>query len=323
MDFDGRDDARFVALVGELSASTPHMVLIPCDSEGIRMANRVRGMLAINIVAIPDTPTLEQFEDGLRFHRFCSRNALAAPATRAVAADAVPDFDALAAQLGVPFVLKPARSGSRFGARIIHTGDQLAQAMAAAQPHEPLLAQRYIDGTDIAINLLADRGQLSAFAIEQASGAQIDFISHAELERIAARLCHVAAYHGAMRLTARIGKQTGNIYLIRSDPFFWSSLPAAVWCGLNFVAESLRQTPRLDGIPRLAAGLSFPRHPLSCPALWPRLVYDASERGRLLRAMMLTPRALKHAARALLSSARRQSGAQLPARNGRFTGQAA
>jgi hypothetical protein len=61
---------------------------------------------------------------------------------------------------------------------------------------------------------------------------------------------------------------------------------AAVGCGLNFVAESVRARAPGDTPRQLASGRFHTRHPLLRPAAWRQLVSDHGEAGRLLRARL-------------------------------------
>jgi hypothetical protein len=156
----------------------------------------------------------------------------------------------------------------------------------------PLIAQRYIDGADIDISLLALQGRVSALAIQQAGESRIMFVPQQELEALATRLCASSAYSGVMHIDARIEAATGKVFLIESNPRFWASLTASVWCGLNFVAESVIHSPARNGVRRLTSGTAYTRHPLIRPACWRSLLTDGGERGRLLRAIAFDPPAL-------------------------------
>lgn len=287
LSFDGKSDEAFVAAVNNVLAQAPEAILIPADCEGIRMVNRMREHLKIDITPIPDLQTLNMFDDKSQFDQFCRRHALPVPLTRRFQDKHELDYDALAAEFGVPFVLKPINQAGSLGVVIIRSRAQYEETVVGEgkYPYSPILAQQYIDGADIDISLLAIRGRLSAFAIQQVDGASIQFLANPQLERIAAKLCEVSGFHGVMHIDARRERGTGRMFLIESNPRFWATLTASVWCGINFVAESIRETPRPNGPLRLVSGSASTRHPLMRPAAWGGLVKDGSEQGRLLRAI--------------------------------------
>jgi predicted ATP-grasp superfamily ATP-dependent carboligase len=284
--FDGSDDIRFVELVNGMAKNMPHLKLIPADCEGIRITNRVRGRLDLNIAPVPDAHTLEMFDNKWLFHQFCMEHGLRVPMTRFVGAKQELDFDAVSSELGLPFVIKPTNQAGSLGVQIVHSKEFFEESILGnpAYDFSPLIAQRYIDGIDIDLSLLSVNGRLSAYAIQQAAAGTISFVSNAYLENVAVRLCGDSSYHGVMHVDARIEKRTGKVFLIESNPRFWASVTASVWCGLNFVAESVEHTPRPHGPRRLTSGSAVMRHPLVQPASWPSMLTDQYARGRLLRA---------------------------------------
>jgi predicted ATP-grasp superfamily ATP-dependent carboligase len=284
--FDGSDDERFVQIVRELAEDKPQAIMIPCDCEGIRMVNRVRDRLHLSVSPIPDTALLDRFDNKWQFHRFCSREQLPVPTTHYLASKYDANFDVLAASFGLPFMLKPVDQAGSLGVKVI-TGKAQFEAEVLDDPDyrfAPLIAQRFIDGEDIDLSLLSTHGELNAFAIQQVVGAEIRFTANAQLERLAKTLCKASGFHGLMHIDARIDKASGKVYLIESNPRFWASLPAAVWCGLNFVTACLHES-QSEEVLCLVAGSACLRHPLWRPSCWRELLTGPGERARLLRAM--------------------------------------
>ena len=285
-DLSGSGDDRFVEWLGRLVEQTPEMTLIPFDCDGIRMANRVRSRINIAIVPTPDLATLDLLEDKWRFHQFCTKHSLSVPETMLIGSKSELEFDVVVAKLGLPFVLKPTNESGSLGVQVVASQHQFEEQILnnPAYAYHPLIAQQYIDGADIDLSLLSIQGRVAAYAIQQTAGCEISFLKNFYLEEVAEKICHDSAYHGVMHIDARIEKQTGKVFLIESNPRFWASLTACVWCGLNFVAESMQQIPTAVGACQLSAGTGYNRHPLLMPSLWPCLVSDKGERGRLLRA---------------------------------------
>jgi predicted ATP-grasp superfamily ATP-dependent carboligase len=288
-EFDGSEDARVVGLINALYEEMPHVVVIPADSEGIRLVSRIKMYLHPRVTPIPELPTFNLMDDKWAFYKFCRDNDLAVPSTFYIGSKDRLDFDEVVAALGLPFVLKPANESGSLGVQIIRDREHYLRAVLHNDNYQfrTLIAQRYIDGEDIDLSLLAMHGRLSAFAIQQSRGTTIEFVPNLELEQMAAALCANSAYHGVMHIDARLEKDTGKIFLIESNPRFWASLTASVSCGLNFVAESIEETSRANGVRRLTAGTAYTRHPLLRPASWSSLLRDSGQRGRLARAATL------------------------------------
>jgi predicted ATP-grasp superfamily ATP-dependent carboligase len=301
IDLEGRDDDSFVDIVNCIAKTSPHMILIPADCDAIRLANRVRGKLAIRVTPIPELSTLNMFDDKWQFHQFCTRTGLPVPTTRYFASKSELDFNAIASDLGVPFVVKPLNCAGSLGVHVVTGAADFDASIAHNDDYNfgSLIAQRYIEGIDVDVSFLAIDGRVSALAVQQMRDARVVFLQNPRLEFLAAVLCRASSYHGVMHVDARVETATGKVYLIESNPRFWASLTASVWCGLNFVAESIVPAPKEGGMRELTAGFASTRHPLIRPSSWRRMLGDMGERGRLLRAMTFDPFALGEFARDL------------------------
>jgi predicted ATP-grasp superfamily ATP-dependent carboligase len=234
------------------------------------------------------------FDDKWRFHGFCRAHALPVPPTLFVGAKADLDFDRLARELGLPFMVKPADcSGSLGVVTVRDRADLRAIQDDATYPDGALLAQQHVDGWDIDISLLAVHGRLRALACHRVAGCWIEFVADPVLEALAEAMCRRSGYHGVMNVDARIERATGRVLLIESNPRFWATLAAPTGCGLNFLAECVHASSSTADAPRRLAGGRFnQRHPLLQPGAWWTLLADGRERGRLLRASAFDPYSL-------------------------------
>lgn len=288
---DGSGDDEFAVWINTLAARQPATVLIPFDCEGIRMAERLKGRLQLRMVPVPDVATLDLLEDKWSFYAFCNQHALPVPLTRLVGTKEAIDFDAVAAEFGVPFVLKPTNWSGSLGVHIVTSRAYFEQHILGDGRYvfDTLIVQQFIAGKDACLSVLANRGRLLALAIQQPIMERIEFMPNAGLEHIASQICSASVYHGVMNLDVRIEKQTGKLFLIEANPRFYASLTASVACGLNFVEESLALTEGVVQPKRLVAGRFEKRHPLFTPSLWRCLLWDFDARGRLLRAKAFDP----------------------------------
>jgi hypothetical protein len=155
------------------------------------------------------------------------------------------------------------------------------------------VAQRYVDGHDIDVDLFAVEGQLRAVTTHIVQGCWMEFLRHPALEAMARRLCEATGYSGPMNLDARMDARTGEVVLIESNPRFWASLAAPMACGLNFLAEALPGAlPSVGGPRRPTLARCNRRHPLLRPSEWWRAVADGSPQGRQFRAALWDPYSL-------------------------------
>jgi predicted ATP-grasp superfamily ATP-dependent carboligase len=314
VDIDGGGDAVFTDIVHRVADASPHVILIPADCDAIRLVNRVHGTLKVNTTPIPSLPTLEMFDNKWNFHQFCSGLGLPVPETLHFASKDAMNFKAIVSGIGLPFVVKPLDRAGSTGVHVVHSAEDFEASILCnpAYQYGPLIAQRFIRGDDIDVSFLAVGGKMSALAVQQATGSRIVFRPNPSLAAMASALSDASAYHGVMHVDARVEEGSGKVWLIESNPRFWASLTASVWCGLNFVAESIMPAPEGAGVRMLTAGSASMRHPLMRPSAWQRMLADRGGRGRLLRAMAFDPPALGEFARELPSAALRFARTRKP-----------
>lgn len=325
IDFGGADDDRFIDTVNRLHDAHPGLMLLTADCDGTRIVNRVRQQLKAQVAPIPDAPTLECFDNKWTFYQFCVMQGLNVPATRYASSKIDLDFSVAARELGIPFIIKPLDQQGSKGVLVVGSADAYRRLVVENKDYQyqPLIAQRYIRGTDIGVNVLAVDGKIQAIAIQQRQapqdeGAPIDFIANEALGASARRIALTSGYTGVMNIDARIEENSGEVFLFESNPRFWRSLSASVWCGLNFVAEMVEPRSAENGLAELKSGKSDTfYHPIFRPRAFARALFDRGHQGRLARLMMFEICTLGSSVMALArrTAARRAALARaLPAR---------
>jgi predicted ATP-grasp superfamily ATP-dependent carboligase len=307
VNFYGRDDNHFVDSINSLALRMPGLVLIPADCPGTRMVNRVRERLRAAVIPAPDTAMLDRVESKWRFYQFCKQHAINVPRTRHIGAKHQLDYAATARDLGIPFVVKPVNELGSSGVHVIASEPDYNRRIRNNDDYRygPLIAQQYIRGVDVGLNLLAIHGKLAAIAIQQPVdqhlvGSRIRFFANDYLRGVAHVIATEIGYHGVMNVDARIEEDTGAVFLLEANPRFWRTLLASVWCGLNFVAQSVESAPHADRVRMLTAGVADTYyHPLFRPRLWRYLLSDSGYRGRMMRRMMFDVSTLAASAKAL------------------------
>ena len=63
------------SLLQDIVNKWPDILLIPCDCDAVRMTNRLSLGHALKTIPIPDTATLDMFDDKWRFYEFCTQHA--------------------------------------------------------------------------------------------------------------------------------------------------------------------------------------------------------------------------------------------------------
>jgi predicted ATP-grasp superfamily ATP-dependent carboligase len=293
MELDGADDERFVGYANRHAQSVAHLLIVTADCEGARMLGRVRHRLRADVFPFPDAATIDCFDDKWRFYQFCVERGMNVPRTCFVASKHELEFAPVARELGIPFVVKPLAQCSTQGVEVIGSKDELQRRIVGndAYRYAPLIAQRYVRGVDVGLDLLALRGTVKALAVQQREqpqdeGAAISFISNSYLEYVAHTVVQDSSYDGVMNIDARIEEGTGKVFLLESNPRFWRSLSASTWCGLNFVAEWLEPTSPDGAVRKLDSGRADTHfHPLLRPSLLRQAMFGEGHRKRMARLM--------------------------------------
>ena len=310
------EDASLLQHIHAAHAIDPQSRIIAVDCAAAHALNRIRAELPAPLAPMPSAQHLALMEDKWQFHRFCQRQSLPTPLTLCFSDKQALHYKALSSALGPVFVIKPTNLAGSQGVRIISSEAQFDEEILLNEDYRfsPLLAQQFIAGEDIDISLLAVNGKVKTLATQQVSGSVVRFVSSPELETLATRLCASSGYDGVMHIDARIQQGSGRIWLIESNPRFWASLTAALWCGLNFVQESLRyvQEPRMLASPRrLDQGSAYTRYPLLRPGGL-RCLLDRGLQGRLVRLSLIDPWRMSRLLQHLYVHGLQQARAALP-----------
>ncbi|MFM8466688.1 MAG: ATP-grasp domain-containing protein [Oxalobacteraceae bacterium] len=290
--------------------------IIAIDCEAARALNRLRPFLPAPLAPMPSSDHLAMLEDKWQFHRLCQLKGLPTPLTIRFENKQSLRYGLLASILGSTFVIKPSNLAGSQGVRIIRNEAMFESEILKSDDYQysPLLAQEYIPGEDIDISLLAIKGKVMTLATQQVTGSVVRFISQPQMEAMATVICTALCYDGVMHIDARIDPHSGRIWLIESNPRFWASLTAALWCGLNFVQESLRHVREPEhaaGPLRLAQGRAHTRFPLLRQDSL-RCLLARDSRGRLLRWLVLDPWRIQQLVLDLSTLLMRRARAGLP-----------
>ena len=294
-DFHGGEDHYLIAELNRLADMAPDTMIVPNDCASERLVDRIRPHLKAATIPAPDAAMLDCFDDKWQFYQFCRRHGLLVPASRWIGSKRNLDFAAVAHELGLSFVIKPVNEALSAGVCVISSEQECRNEILdnAQYQFEPLIAQQYIRGTDVGLNLLAIHGRITAIAVQRRDFPQrfrdpIEFIDNPELEHAAHRLCEMSAYHGVMNIDACVEDGTGKVFLLESNPRFWGSLLASVWGGLNFVQACVEPPLPPGQMRRLNSGRAdMYRHPIVRPRLWGHALFSPhAYRRRMVRRML-------------------------------------
>lgn len=235
-------DGRDLAAAGEavLSAAERAVrefapdLIVPVDVPGAHLAAKLKARVpGVPFFPSPDPATLARMDDKWSFYEFLLAQGLPTPRTRRL------EDATAAASLSAPVVIKPpADSGGR-GVTAALTAPQLTARLAGAE--YPLLAQDYLEGEDVDLSFLADRGRLLAWAVQLRSpGGTIHYIDDARVVDIGRRLAAASSYTGLAHIDMRYdGPERGRVLVIECNPRFWGTFAFTLGLGADFLGMGI------------------------------------------------------------------------------------
>lgn len=234
-----------VALINDYCSLEGIDIIVPGDIH-------TTGFLAEHGAAIagpalfPASPSerLHAIHDKWSFAERLMAAGLATPRTRLI--DSARTLDEAAAEdIGFPMMVKPLDCESSHGVVRICDYQQLREHVESGRPYTapPLIMQQFVDGQDIDISVLAADGRIIASAVQYWSPeGELVFREDPEMFELAAEIVRLFDFHGVAHFDMRRDRHTGKVHVLECNPRFWYTLPAAMWCGLNFVELGIRAT---------------------------------------------------------------------------------
>lgn len=216
-------DVASSAFLAEVGDSLHDVIIFPCSS--------------VNV--------LVELDDKWQFARFMRKHGLPHPETIILERLEILDRRELKA-LGFPFLIKPLTGESGHGMVLVDDLSALDRYLSRPNAHNtlPLIAQRFVPGRDISLNVLAVDGEVLAWTVylwETTIGGagRLETIEHPEVLDIGRKIVRAADYSGVANIDTRLGDD-GAITVFECNPRFWYTLSASLWQGVNFVELGIR-----------------------------------------------------------------------------------
>ena len=216
-------DVAAGAFLAEAGNSLDGVILFPCCSAHV----------------------LSELDDKWRFACFMAKHGVPHPETVILESIEALDQRELEA-LGSPFLVKPLTGESGHGMVLVDDLAALHRYLSRPNAYNalPLIAQKFVPGRDISLNVLAVDGEVLAWSLylwETTIGGRgrLETVDHPEVLEIGRKMVKAANYSGVANIDTRLG-QDGAITVFECNPRFWYTLPASSWQGVNFVELGLR-----------------------------------------------------------------------------------
>ena len=278
------DPPGFSGAVRDLLESEQIDVLLPMTDVSAPLLFELRTRMPNVAVPFPDREAYERLSDKVGLLDIAGSLGVPKPDSLLVTArpseedvwDEASEIVRFVSRVGLPVVLKPARSavrtGSgtlRFGVKQIATIEALRTGLRETHPAAfPVMVQARVTGPGLGAFMLADRGRiLAAFGHRRlrekppTGGVSVYRESVAlrdDVREHAARLLAHVGWTGVAMVEFKEDAATGTPYLMEVNGRFWGSLQLAVDAGVDFpklLVDSVAGGVSIEGPPPVRAGI--------------------------------------------------------------------
>jgi predicted ATP-grasp superfamily ATP-dependent carboligase len=216
-------------------------VVVPSEIESSLMlasiAPRFRGAA---LFPVADAELVQSLSDKWQFAQLSARAGVPHPPTRLI--ERPEQFGEL--DLSRPVLTKPLRGAFGEGIVLLDSAAALERYLAGGgRDRLPILVQDLIPGRDVCMSVLADRGRIAAYTIQEpgADEATRNFLDDPRVREIGERLIAASGYHGVVHFDMRRDERDGSVLTLEANPRFWASLLYSLWAGVNFAELGVRQ----------------------------------------------------------------------------------
>lgn len=227
-------------------------VVLPSDDVSTRLLAAVKYDIGVRTSAVPSLACFDALNDKWNFTRLCAARQIRVPASTLY--DNVDELrsDIYAGRLALPVTVKPTNRSGAIGVHHI-LGDQDVKVLEQID-YSPILAQRFIKGRDVGINVICDRGEVVFCAMQERMTGSFRLFHDDDLLENVRNMVDLAGLHGPANIDAILEEDSGLGYILECNPRFWYTIYMSMVLGLNFVQMSLALDAVVRGQIPLATG---------------------------------------------------------------------
>jgi predicted ATP-grasp superfamily ATP-dependent carboligase len=213
-------------------------LVVAADYDTNYFFSRVKSRLAPGVIAFP-TPapgTLETLHDKWKFAELLE--SLKLPYPRTVLVENVEQLKAV--DMKFPRLVKPLHCEGGHPLKYVKQSKEDYLASGQLSLNFPLLVQEFIPGRDIGLCILARRGKIVAWAMQEyINPYTLQFFTSKKLLDLGRRVVEATNYEGVVDFDLRIDERDNSFKFIECNPRFWNTLRASRRNGVNFIVLGL------------------------------------------------------------------------------------
>ena len=222
-------------------------ILFPSDDVSTRLLATIGPQIGIRTSALPDPGCFDLLNDKWSFYRLCVAHGARTPETRRYHDTGELRRAIESGRLAPPFMLKPPNRSGSVGVQYFQ--DRPGAAALDAIDYRPILAQRFIQGREVGINVVCRHGTVIAHAIQERRGRSFRLLENADLLANVTRVVAASRLHGPANFDAIIEERSGLGYILECNPRFWYTIYMSKVLGLDFVGMCIDPASRPDARP--------------------------------------------------------------------------
>lgn len=275
----GADLNWFVAHINALADKYRVDVIAPGDNDSQLLLAAVKDRLEASVFPLPASEQLVLLNDKHAFHETCVQIGVPVPASVFFADKHGLDPVELGERFGYPLIVKPTTWGGSDGVVLAESADDLRERIIDNDEYrfQPLVAQEFVPGEDVGLNVLAVDGDALLAAPQMRQGDEVTQLDDDRLVALGKKYVEATGLTGLAHLDARLDPE-GRVTFLECNPRIWSSICHSHWCGENYVAAGVRHAMgHSPAGPTQISGRS-----VTAPA---RLLSDLARRRRGLRSL--------------------------------------
>ncbi len=239
----GEEDliAGIEAVARAVSARVIMPLTEPTALSCIRHRTRLEKLASLPL--LPDADTFSAAVD--KASLACELQRLGLPAPRTwVHAEGAPLPDTLPG-LQYPLVVKPSRGEFGVGIKRADSSAEFGRIVESFGVSRSFVVQELVTGQDVDCSLLADKGRIVAYTIQQAiappdrefaPAPRLKFVNDGQVLAVVERLVAALGWSGIAHIDLLRDARTGKLLILEINARIWGSLLASVAAGVNFPA---------------------------------------------------------------------------------------
>ncbi|MFN8089112.1 MAG: ATP-grasp domain-containing protein [Mycobacterium sp.] len=237
----GADPHRFVTHINSLADKYRVDVIAPGDNDSQLLLAEVQDRLEAPVFPLPTSEQLLRLNDKHAFYETCVQIGVPVPASVFVSDKHELNPVELGERFGYPLIVKPTTWGGSDGVVLAESAEDLRNRVIDNDDYrfQPLVAQEFVPGQDVGLNVFAVDGEALLAAPQMRRGDEVIQLDNDPLVALGKQFVEATGLTGLANLDARLDP-AGRVTFLECNPRIWSTICHSHWCGENYVAAGVR-----------------------------------------------------------------------------------